>query len=105
MSKISADEVAADAAKPDKVKPDKPSADEVATIAQKPALFADEVAAVAAKPILTVREAALLSGTSVGSLYRWWAAGRGPASFKVGKCRRIKRVDLDAWIAGLRGDK
>jgi excisionase family DNA binding protein len=91
MSKISADEVAADAAKPDKVKPNKPSADEVAVIA--------------AKPVLTVREAALLSGTSVGSLYRWWAQGRGPTSFKIGKCRRVRRVDIDAWLTSLRGNK
>jgi excisionase family DNA binding protein len=64
-----------------------------------PKFSADEVAAIAQKPVLTVREASLLSGASVGSLYRWWAEGRGLASFKVGKCRRVRRTDLDRWVS------
>lgn len=58
------------------------------------------------KPVLTVWEAAWIAEISVGTLYKRWKAGTGPASFYIGRARRIRRQDLDKWMAGLvRGSK
>jgi excisionase family DNA binding protein len=67
---------------------------------------AAEVEIVKAKTMLTPREAAFISGVSNSHLYDLWHEGAGPASLKIGRSRRIRRVDLDTWIAaGLKAAK
>jgi excisionase family DNA binding protein len=67
----------------------------------QPKYTAEEAEAISRLNTLTVKQAAHLAGVSVGCLYRRWREGGGPESFKVGKCRRIRRKALDAWLAGL----
>lgn len=58
-----------------------------------------------AKITLTPREAAAMAGISVSTLYARWQAGDGPLSVKVGRARRVRRDDLDAWLIGLGSEK
>ena len=67
----------------------------------KPKPTTDEMDQINRLTVLTVRQAALIANIAVGTLYRRWAEGTGPGSFHIGKCRRIKRVALDSWIATL----
>ncbi len=71
----------------------------VTKVKHKPTV--EDIKIIEAKPVLTVAEAALLAGVSVGCLYRRWREGSGPVSFKIGKARRIRRRDLDAWMTSL----
>lgn len=62
---------------------------------------ADELARIRHLETLTPDQAAVIAGISHSTLYAMWQAGTGPASFRVGSARRVRRADLDAWIAGL----
>jgi predicted DNA-binding transcriptional regulator AlpA len=47
---------------------------------------------------LRVPEFAAENGVSVATVYRWWAAGSGPKSTRLGpKSRVIAREDAEAW--------
>lgn len=37
-----------------------------------------------------------------GTLHNWASAGKGPAFVKIGRHRRYRREDVDAWIAAQR---
>ncbi len=52
------------------------------------------------KMLLTASEAANLLGLSRSKVYELIAAGR-LASVKVDGCRRVRRVDLDTFVATL----
>ena len=51
---------------------------------------------------LRVPEFAAENGVSVATVYRWWAAGSGPKSMRLGpKSRVIAREDAEAWKRSL----
>jgi predicted DNA-binding transcriptional regulator AlpA len=51
---------------------------------------------------LRVPEFAAENGVSVATVYRWWAAGEGPKSTRLGpKSRVIAREDAEAWKRSL----
>jgi predicted DNA-binding transcriptional regulator AlpA len=53
---------------------------------------------------LRVPEFAAENGVSVATVYRWWAAGEGPKSTRLGrKSRVIAREDAEAWKRSLQG--
>ena len=62
---------------------------------------AAEIEAIKVKETLSVAEAALVAGISTDTLYTQWKQGCGPQSFKIGKARRVRRRDLDAWMTSL----
>jgi excisionase family DNA binding protein len=64
-----------------------------------------EIEAIKHKAVLTPREAAILAGISNSTIYVEWQNGTGPQSFKIGKCRRLRREALDAWIASREAQK
>ena len=54
------------------------------------------------KSLLTLDEALAELGVARSTFYRWLETGRGPKTLRLpnGK-RRIRRADLDAWLADL----
>ena len=51
---------------------------------------------------LRVPEFAAENGVSVATVYRWWAAGEGPKSTRLGpKSWVIAREDAEAWKRSL----
>jgi excisionase family DNA binding protein len=49
-------------------------------------------------PLMSVEDVSVYLGVPVQTLYAWRSRGRGPASLRVGRHLRYRRVDLDAWV-------
>ena len=50
------------------------------------------------EPLMTVDALAEYLGVPKRSVYSWLRDGTAPPSFKVGKYRRFRRADIDAWL-------
>jgi excisionase family DNA binding protein len=48
--------------------------------------------------LLTVEEVAEWLGVPVGTIYAWRYRSTGPASYKVGRHVRFRRVDVEHWL-------
>ena len=48
--------------------------------------------------LLTVEEVAEWLGVPVGTIYAWRYRSTGPASYKVGRHVRFRRVDVERWL-------
>lgn len=50
------------------------------------------------EPLLGVRELARELRVPDRTIYAWLHAGTAPRSFRIGKYRRFRRADVDAWL-------
>ncbi|WP_233495612.1 AlpA family transcriptional regulator [Geodermatophilus sp. TF02-6] len=48
---------------------------------------------------LTLEAIADELGVPLGTVYNWRTKGTGPVGYTVGKHVRVRRSDLDAWLA------
>ena len=53
------------------------------------------------EPVLSLRELAEQLDVSVQALYDLRSQGRGPVGFRVGRCLRFRRSEVDAWLTRL----
>jgi excisionase family DNA binding protein len=53
------------------------------------------------EPVLSLRELADQLDVSVQALYDLRSQGRGPVGFRVGRCLRFRRSEVDAWLTRL----
>lgn len=51
------------------------------------------------EPLLTSAEVSAYLQIPVATLHNWAYLGRGPKFFHVGRYRRYRRADLEAWLA------
>lgn len=51
--------------------------------------------------LLTYDDVAAILGVPMRTFRQWIYAGQGPKRVKLGKYVRIRRSDLDAWLADL----
>ena len=46
----------------------------------------------------SLAETAAYLGIPTGTLYNWVHRGEGPRSYKVGRSRKYRPTDVDAWL-------
>ncbi len=49
--------------------------------------------------LLSLPEVAEYLGVPLPTLYQWRSRGEGPPGHKIGKHVRVRRDDLEAWLA------
>lgn len=48
--------------------------------------------------LLTTEQAARLLGVPASTLAYWARLGRGPRAVRIGRFRRYRRIDIEAWV-------
>lgn len=54
--------------------------------------------------LVGVKELAAELGVPPATIHAWLYRGVGPASYKVGRHRRFRREDIDAWLEAQRSE-
>ncbi len=54
------------------------------------------------EPLLDSRAVASFLAVPAGTLDQWAYLGKGPAYMKIGRYRRYRREDVDAWLVSQR---
>ena len=52
------------------------------------------------EPLMSSQAVARYLDVPIQTLYAWATNGTGPPSFVVGRHRRYRREDVDAWLEG-----